>query len=108
MSLRRAPRRWLTTASLAALTLASATVLYMVNLSTRRLEQRVLAEERRLERLESDIAILRAERAYLARPERIEAHARRQGLGPIEPGQYARFGDLAPPSAPLQRPESRP
>lgn len=98
------------TVSLAALMLASACVLYIVNLSTRRLEQRVLAEERRLERLESDIAILKAERAYLARPERIEALARGQGLRPIEPGQYARFSDLHKPAeaeTPADQPTAR-
>ena len=41
----------------------------------------------------TDITVLRAERAYLARPERIEATARKVGLLPIEPDQYK-----APPS----------
>ncbi|ODT29378.1 septum formation initiator family protein [Hyphomicrobium sp. CS1BSMeth3] len=70
------------------LAVASAFVLYAVTYETRRLEQHVAAQARTIEKTRLDIAVLRAERAYLARPERIEEMARKIGLGPIEPRQY--------------------
>lgn len=70
------------------LAVASAFVLYAVTYETRRLEQHVAAQARAIEKTRLDIAVLRAERAYLARPERIEEMARKIGLGPIEPRQY--------------------
>ena len=75
-------------------TLASAVALYAIKNDTRRLETRVLAQERTLERARSDVAVLLAERAHLARPERLEAWARAMGLGPIAAGQYLRLGDV--------------
>ena len=71
----------------ACLTLASAILLYGLSYDTRMHEVRVQSAERQAERLRSDIAILRAERAHLARPERIEPLARARGLRPTEPGQ---------------------
>ena len=53
-------------------TLASAVALYAVKNDTRRLETRVAAQERALERARSDVAVLTAERAHLSRPERLE------------------------------------
>lgn len=70
------------------LAVASAFVLYAVTYETRRLEQHVAAQARTIEKTRLDIAVLRAERAYLARPERIEQIARKIGLAPIEPRQY--------------------
>jgi len=70
--------------------LAAATALHVVKHDTRRLELSVQARERTLEKLESDIAVLKAERAYLGRPERIEPLARKLGLEPIREQQYAR------------------
>jgi cell division protein FtsL len=67
---------------------ASAFVLYAVSYETRRLEQQVSAQARTIEKTRLDIAVLKAERAYLARPERIEEMARKIGLAPIEPRQY--------------------
>ena len=64
-------------------TLASAFALYAVKYDTRRLEARVQAQERALEKAESDVTILVAERAHLARPERLEPLARLIGLAPI-------------------------
>lgn len=64
------------------LTLASAFLLYGINYDTRRLEDRVQAQERAIEEARSDIAVLKAERAHLARPERIESIARANGLRP--------------------------
>jgi hypothetical protein len=47
-------------------TLASAFTLYAVKYDTRRLEARVQAQERALEKAESDVTVLVAERAHLA------------------------------------------
>jgi cell division protein FtsL len=72
-------------------TLASAVALYAVKNDTRRLEARVAAQERALERARSDVAVLTAERAHLARPERLEPLARLIGLSPIAAAQYLRL-----------------
>ena len=72
-------------------TLASAVALYAIKYDTRRLEVRVQAQERALEKAESDVAILVAERAHLARPERLEPLARLIGLAPIASSQYVRI-----------------
>ena len=73
-------------------TLASAFALYAVKYDTRRLEARVQAQERALEKAESDVTVLVAERAHLARPERLEPLARLIGLAPIAGSQYVRLG----------------
>ena len=62
--------------------LSSAFLLYGLTYDTRMIEQRVQAAERAADRARSEIAVLRAERAHLARPERIEPLARAQGLRP--------------------------
>lgn len=72
-------------------TLASAFALYAVKYDTRRLEARVQAQERALEKSESDVTVLAAERAHLARPERLEPLARLIGLAPIASRQYLRI-----------------
>jgi len=77
-----------------ALTLACAVVLYTVSYDTRELDHGVQAEERRIERLRSDIAVLRAERAYLSRPERIEPLARAEGFLPAKGEQYVGLATL--------------
>jgi cell division protein FtsL len=78
-------------------TLASAFALYAVKYDTRRLEARVQAQERALEKVESDVTILTAERAHLARPDRLEPLARLIGLAPIASTQYLRIdADAAP------------
>ena len=66
----------------AVLALASAFFLYGINYETRQLEARVNAQERVADEARSDIAILKAERAHLGRPDRIEPLARAQGLDP--------------------------
>ena len=71
-------------------TLAAAFALYAVKYDTRRLEARVQAQERALEKAENDVAILMAERTHLARPERLEPLARLIGLAPVTPAQYLR------------------
>jgi cell division protein FtsL len=65
----------------------SAFVLYSSNYDTRQLEAKVQAQERAIEKARSDIAVLKAERAHLARPERIEPLARAHGLGPASEKQ---------------------
>ena len=77
-----------------ALTIASAFGLYRIKYDTRQLEAKLQAGERAIEKMEGDIAVLKAEKAYLARPERIEALAKKQGLQPIAERQYVLPGDL--------------
>lgn len=69
------------------LALSSAFMLYGLTYDTRLVEQRVQLAERSADRARSDIAILRAERAHLARPERIEPLARALGLRPTQSDQ---------------------
>lgn len=73
-------------------TILAATALHGLKHDTRRLESGVQAIERAIEKAESDIAALKAERAWLGRPERIDKLAREQGLEPIRPEQYGRLG----------------
>lgn len=70
------------------LTVASAFALYAIKHDTRLAEARVHGRERDLEKLEQDIAILAAERAWLGRPERIQKLAKDLGLEPISEAQY--------------------
>ena len=77
----------------AFLAIGSACALYGLKYETRRIETRVNAQERAAEKAERDIAVLKAERAYLGRPERIEALARLQGMEPVRERQYARIGE---------------
>jgi cell division protein FtsL len=65
------------------LALSSAFLLYGLNYDTRMVESRLQAREREAEGARADIAVLRAERAHLARPERIEPIARGLGLEPL-------------------------
>lgn len=78
----------LITVATVLLAVASAFVLYATSYETRQLERHVATQVRAAEKANLDIAILRAERAYLARPERIDTLARQIGLAPIEPRQY--------------------
>ncbi|HEX7074883.1 MAG TPA: cell division protein FtsL [Hyphomicrobiaceae bacterium] len=90
------------------LALISAFVLYAVSYETRHLDTEVAAKERRIERLRSDIAVLKAERAFLSRPERIEPLARAMGFVPAEGSQYVELDSLKQSDAPPgQRPSSR-
>jgi len=90
------------------LTLASAVGLYAIKYSTRQLEGRVQKQERRLEAAENDVTVLMAERAHLARPERLEPLARALGLVPIGSGQYLRIdGSEAPAPPPRPAPQSK-
>jgi cell division protein FtsL len=78
-------------------TLTAAVALYTITYDTRRLEAETQAQERALERAQRDVNVLRAERAHLARPERLEPLARELGLAPIESRQYLHL------AAPLQQ-----
>ncbi len=73
-------------------TVASAFLLYSLNYETRRLEAEVQTKERVADLARSDIAILKAERSHLSRPDRIDSIARAQGLGPPRAEQLARPG----------------
>lgn len=72
-----------------ALALASAFLLYGINYDTRLMDKRLQEKERAIEQARSDIAVLKAERAHLARPERIEPLARALGLRPASESQLA-------------------
>jgi|LNFM01.1.fsa_nt_gb cell division protein FtsL len=76
------------------LTLASAYFLYAESSATRRLEAQVHAAEHRREKIEADIAVLRAERAHLARPGRIEPAARALGLRLPNASEYVELEHL--------------
>lgn len=81
--------RFVTTASV-FLALASAFLLYGLNYDTRQLEARLQERENAVALARGDIAVLRAERAHLTRPERIEPLARAQGLAAATEKQFAR------------------
>lgn len=72
------------------MTLASAFLLYGLNYDARLKEADIASREDLVEKLRNDIAVLKAERAHLARPERIEPLARAQGLKPADERQFAR------------------
>lgn len=86
---------------------ASAFLLYSLNYETRRLEAQIQAQERESQKAKSDIAVLKAERSHLSRPERIDPLARSQGLAPPRPDQLMPANVAAsaapPPNAPLRR-----
>lgn len=67
---------------------ASALFLYALNYNTRHIEAEVQAKERLAQRAREDIAVLKAERGTLARPDRIDGFARQLGLGPPKPEQF--------------------
>jgi cell division protein FtsL len=77
------------TVSAAFLAISSAFLLYGLSYDTRQLEARVAAQQRLADRARSDISVLKAERAHLARPDRIEPLARAQGLVPMSDQQIA-------------------
>jgi cell division protein FtsL len=89
-----------------ALTLASAYTLYSESAATRRLEAQVQAKERHRERLESDIAVLKAERAFLARPSRIEPAAKALGMRMPAAGEHVPLSAVtgSAPVEPILRP----
>lgn len=72
------------TISSAFFALASAFLVYGLNYDTRILEAQVTAQEQAADKARSDIAILKADRALLSHPERIEPLARADGMVPLE------------------------
>lgn len=79
------------------LALASAFLLYSLNYESRLLEAKVQAKEQFVDSLRGDIAVLKAERAHLARPERIQPLARAQGLKPLREEQLTTLPRAASP-----------
>jgi len=79
------------------LAIASAFLLYSLNYDSRLLAAKVQAQEQYAEKLRGDIAVLKAERAHLARPERIEPLARAQGLKPLDERQVVTMSGAANP-----------
>jgi cell division protein FtsL len=82
------------TGAAVALTLISAWALYTESANTRQIEQQLMSSERLRERIENDIAVLKAERAYLAQPARIEQAARGIGMRPALERQYVQIESL--------------
>lgn len=68
--------------------ITSALLLYGLNYDTRRLEAEVQAKEHLADQARDDIAVLKAERGALARPDRIDAIARQLGLSPPRVDQF--------------------
>lgn len=68
--------------------IATAALLYGLNYETRRIEVEVQAQERAAQKARSDIAVLKAERSHLTRPERIDPLARRLGLASPRADQF--------------------
>jgi cell division protein FtsL len=83
--------------ALMLLTLVAVFALYAIKYDARQREARVQMQERDLDKLENNVAVLVAERAHLARPKALEPLARGLGLAPITPRQYLRLE--APPTA---------
>lgn len=79
--------RFLTLVFIAA-TFACAFVLYGVNYQTRALQHRLERAQSGLEALSREVATLSAERAFLARPERIGPAAERLGMRPARGDQF--------------------
>ena len=63
--------------------MASAVLLYVTATETRRLVQLEKVQKKQKAKLIRDISVLKAERAYLARPERIAKYAEQLGMRPI-------------------------
>ena len=75
--------------------LASAFLLYSLSYDTRRVEAQVQEKEQAANRARSDIAVLKAEKSHLSRPDRIDPLARAQGLAPPRPDQMGTSARLA-------------
>jgi cell division protein FtsL len=86
--------------------ISSAFLLYGLSYETRRLETHVQEQERAAEKAKGDIAVLKAERSHLTRPERIDPIARQLGMIPprpdqlVSPGVVSALPDQALPEMP--------
>lgn len=87
--------------------ISSALLLYGLNYDTRRLEAEVHAKERIAERARDDIAVLKAERGTLARPDRIDTIARQIGLAPPRVDQFVDGREVSALNEPQDRPNGR-
>jgi cell division protein FtsL len=86
--------RWLTSGIIVA-TIAAAFGVTWVKHDARRIEAKLQAQERLIEKAESDIAVLRAELGFLTRPERLEPLARKHlSLQPATSGQIISIDEL--------------
>jgi cell division protein FtsL len=72
----------------AGVTVVSAFGLYVISYNTREITETNQRMEKAIDTLTRDIAILRAERSYLMRPERIEPLARKLGMAPAAGEQF--------------------
>lgn len=70
------------------LMMGSAITLFVINYDTRRLAVEVARKEDALVKLRNDIAVYKAERAHLSRPERIAPYARALGMRPARQSQF--------------------
>ncbi|MFY0611053.1 MAG: cell division protein FtsL [Hyphomicrobiaceae bacterium] len=68
--------------------LLSAFALYAISYQTRQISDANQMVDKRIKELNRDIAILRAERSFLTRPERLEPLARKLGLRPVRGDQF--------------------
>lgn len=71
--------------------LVSAFALHAINYQTRQLEQTLRTKEILRDQIVEEIAILKADQAFLARPVRIEAAARQLGMRPADVDQLPRY-----------------
>ena len=101
--------RWLTV-TVALTAIAAAFGSTWIKHDARRLEAKLQAQVRQIEKAEGDIAVLRAELGFLTRPERLDPLARRLlGLQPATSEQLVGVDQLPKPpgaSGPTPRPGS--
>lgn len=74
--------------------LLSAFALYAISHRTRQLETANQIAEKQIKQLDRDIAVLRAERSFLMRPERLEPLARELGMRPVRGDQFMTLGEV--------------
>lgn len=79
--------------------MASAYALYSINTTTRAIADDVKDKEQRREELISSMAILKAERAFLSRPEVIAPLARSYGMRPVTGAQLVDRTQLPGPGS---------
>ncbi len=87
------------TALAMAMTMVTAYVLYAESIDTRRIHAEVRNQERQHEQLTGEIASLKARRAELARPARIEPAARALGMQPGAGTSWVALKDVLPADA---------
>lgn len=76
------------------LALVSAYALYSINMRTRVIAREVKAKEARKQKLIESIAVLKAERAFRARPEVIGPLAEKLGMRPVDGRQFIERAQL--------------